>query len=54
MGGLGVFAWLAIGTAAGWVISRLMVTAGDDALRGTAAGMIGLRMYRPTARKTLP
>ena len=41
MGGLGVFAWLAIGTAAGWVISRLMVTAGDDALRGTAAGMIG-------------
>jgi len=41
MGGLGVFAWLAIGAAAGWVISRLMVRATDDALRGTAAGMIG-------------
>jgi uncharacterized membrane protein YeaQ/YmgE (transglycosylase-associated protein family) len=41
MGGLGVFAWLAIGSAAGWVISRLMVSAEDDALRGTAAGMVG-------------
>jgi hypothetical protein len=41
MGGLGVFAWLAIGAAAGWVISRLMVAAADDALRGTAAGMVG-------------
>ena len=41
MGGLGVFAWLAIGAAAGWTISRLMVDASDDALRGTAAGMIG-------------
>ena len=41
MGGLGVFAWLAIGSAAGWVISRLMVGAEDDALRGTAAGMVG-------------
>jgi uncharacterized membrane protein YeaQ/YmgE (transglycosylase-associated protein family) len=41
MGGLGVFAWLAIGAAAGWTISRLMVNAGDDALRGTSAGMIG-------------
>jgi hypothetical protein len=41
MGGLGVFAWLAIGAAAGWIVSRLMVSAGDDALRGTAAGMIG-------------
>jgi hypothetical protein len=41
MGGLGVFAWLAIGAAAGWTISRLMVSAADDALRGTAAGMIG-------------
>ncbi len=41
MGGLGVFAWLAIGAAAGWTISRLMVSAEDDALRGTAAGMIG-------------
>jgi uncharacterized membrane protein YeaQ/YmgE (transglycosylase-associated protein family) len=41
MSGLGVFLWLAIGAAAGWVISRLMVTVGDDALRGTAAGMIG-------------
>jgi uncharacterized membrane protein YeaQ/YmgE (transglycosylase-associated protein family) len=41
MGGVSVFAWLAIGAAAGWVISRLMVGAADDALRGTAAGMIG-------------
>jgi hypothetical protein len=41
MGGLGVFAWLAIGAAAGWTISRLMVGAEDDALRGTAAGMVG-------------
>jgi uncharacterized membrane protein YeaQ/YmgE (transglycosylase-associated protein family) len=41
MGGLGVFLWLAIGAAAGLIISRLMVSAGDDALRGTAAGMIG-------------
>lgn len=41
MGGLGVFTWLAIGAAAGWTTSRLMVSAGDDALRGTAAGMIG-------------
>jgi uncharacterized membrane protein YeaQ/YmgE (transglycosylase-associated protein family) len=41
MGGLGVFAWLAIGAAAGWVISRLMIGAADDALRGTAAGMVG-------------
>ena len=41
MGGLGVLAWLAIGAAAGWTISRLMVSGGDDALRGTSAGMIG-------------
>jgi uncharacterized membrane protein YeaQ/YmgE (transglycosylase-associated protein family) len=41
MGGLGVFVWLAIGSAAGWIISRLMVGAEDDALRGTAAGMVG-------------
>ena len=41
MGGLGVIAWLAIGTVAGWIVTRLMVTAGDDALRGTAAGVIG-------------
>jgi uncharacterized membrane protein YeaQ/YmgE (transglycosylase-associated protein family) len=41
MDGFGVLAWLAIGVAAGWTISRLMVSAGDDALRGTAAGMIG-------------
>ena len=41
MGGLGALAWIAIGAAAGWVISRLMVAAEDDALRGTAAGMIG-------------
>jgi hypothetical protein len=38
---MGVFGWLAIGVAAGWVISRLMVGAADDALRGTAARMIG-------------
>ena len=41
MGGLGVFAWLAVGVAAGWTVSRLMVGAEDDALRGTAAGMLG-------------
>jgi hypothetical protein len=41
MGGVGVFVWLAIGAAAGWMTSRLMVSGGDDALRGTAAGMIG-------------
>jgi heme exporter protein D len=33
MGGFGVFAWLAIGVAAGRVVSRLMVGAEDDALR---------------------
>jgi uncharacterized membrane protein YeaQ/YmgE (transglycosylase-associated protein family) len=41
MGGFGVLAWIAIGAAAGWTISRLMVDAEDDALRGTAAGMVG-------------
>jgi uncharacterized membrane protein YeaQ/YmgE (transglycosylase-associated protein family) len=41
MGGVGVLSWIAIGAAAGWVISRLMVTAEDDALRGTAAGIVG-------------
>lgn len=41
MGGLGVFAWIAIGVVGGWTVSRLMVGADDDALRGTAAGMIG-------------
>jgi len=41
MGGLGVFLWLAMGAASGWVISRLLVSAGDEALRGTAAGMLG-------------
>ena len=41
MGGLGVLAWLAIGAAAGWVITRLMIGAADDALRGPAAGVIG-------------
>jgi len=41
MGGLGVFVWLAMGAVAGWTISRLMGVAADDALRGTAAGMIG-------------
>jgi hypothetical protein len=41
MGGLGVLAWIPIGAAVGWTISRLMVGVEDDALRGTAAGMIG-------------
>ena len=41
MGGFGVLAWLAIGAAGGWTITRLMVTAGDEGLRGTAAGMLG-------------
>jgi len=41
MGGFGVLTWLAIGAVGGWTISRLMVTAGDDALRGTAAGILG-------------
>jgi uncharacterized membrane protein YeaQ/YmgE (transglycosylase-associated protein family) len=41
VGGFGVLAWIAVGAAAGWVISRLMVDAEDDALRGTAAGMVG-------------
>jgi uncharacterized membrane protein YeaQ/YmgE (transglycosylase-associated protein family) len=41
MGGFGIFAWIAIGTIASWTVTRLMVGAEDDALRGTAAGMIG-------------
>jgi uncharacterized membrane protein YeaQ/YmgE (transglycosylase-associated protein family) len=41
MGGLGVLSWLAIGAVAGWTVTRLMVTAGDEALRGTAAGLVG-------------
>jgi hypothetical protein len=41
MDGLGVFAWIATGAAAGWTVSRLMVGAEGDALRGTAAGMLG-------------
>jgi uncharacterized membrane protein YeaQ/YmgE (transglycosylase-associated protein family) len=41
MDGFGILAWLAIGTVAGWTMTRLMVTAGDEALRGTAAGVIG-------------
>ena len=41
MSGFGVLLWMAIGSATGWVISRLMVLADDDALRGTAAGTIG-------------
>lgn len=41
MSGLGVLAWMPIGAVAGWAVSRLMVGAEDDALRGTAAGMIG-------------
>jgi hypothetical protein len=41
MSGFGVLAWMALGAAAGWAVSRLMVGAEDDALRGTAAGMIG-------------
>jgi hypothetical protein len=35
MSGLGVLAWIAIGAAAGWAVSRLMVGAERDALRGT-------------------
>jgi len=41
MDGLGVFGWIVLGAAGGWVISRLMVRADDDALRGTAAGTLG-------------
>jgi uncharacterized membrane protein YeaQ/YmgE (transglycosylase-associated protein family) len=41
MGDLGVITWLAIGAVAGWTITRLMVSGGDDALRGTAAGLVG-------------
>jgi uncharacterized membrane protein YeaQ/YmgE (transglycosylase-associated protein family) len=41
MGGLGVLSWLAIGAVAGWTITRLMVSGGDEALRGTAAGLVG-------------
>ena len=41
MGGFGVFAWLGVGAAGGWIMTRLMVTAGDEGLRGTAAGMLG-------------
>ena len=55
MGGFGVLAWIAIGAAVGWVISRLMVDAEDDALRGTAAGMLGgilgglgIRLFDPS------
>jgi len=44
MGGLGVFTWLAIGSAAGRVISRLMVGAEDDALRRGARR----RRHRPS------
>jgi uncharacterized membrane protein YeaQ/YmgE (transglycosylase-associated protein family) len=56
LGGIGVFVWIAIGTIAGWTVSRLMVGSDDDALRGTAAGMIGavlgglgLGLLEPTA-----
>jgi uncharacterized membrane protein YeaQ/YmgE (transglycosylase-associated protein family) len=41
MSGFGVLAWIAIGSVVGWTVSRLMVGAEDDALRGTAAGTIG-------------
>jgi uncharacterized membrane protein YeaQ/YmgE (transglycosylase-associated protein family) len=41
MSGFGVLAWIAIGSVVGWTVSRLMVGAEDDALRGTAAGLIG-------------
>jgi hypothetical protein len=41
MGGFGVVGWLGIGAVGGWTITRLMVTAGDEGLRGTAAGVIG-------------
>jgi uncharacterized membrane protein YeaQ/YmgE (transglycosylase-associated protein family) len=41
MSGFGVLAWMAMGSLVGWTLSRLMVVSEDDALRGTAAGMIG-------------
>lgn len=41
MSGFGVLAWIAIGSIVGWTVSRLMLDSEDDALRGTAAGMIG-------------
>jgi uncharacterized membrane protein YeaQ/YmgE (transglycosylase-associated protein family) len=41
MSGFGVVAWILMGSAVGWVLSRLMLGSEDDALRGTAAGMIG-------------
>jgi uncharacterized membrane protein YeaQ/YmgE (transglycosylase-associated protein family) len=41
MGGVSVFAWIAIGAIASWTVTRLMVGPDDDALRGTAAGVIG-------------
>lgn len=41
MGGLHVLGWLAVGAAAGWTITRLMVTAQGHAVRGTAAGILG-------------
>jgi uncharacterized membrane protein YeaQ/YmgE (transglycosylase-associated protein family) len=41
MGGLGIFGWIAIGSVVGWTTSRLMLAREDEALRGTAAGMLG-------------
>jgi uncharacterized membrane protein YeaQ/YmgE (transglycosylase-associated protein family) len=41
MSGFGVLTWIAMGSVVGWTLSRLMVVSEDDALRGTAAGMIG-------------
>jgi hypothetical protein len=41
MTGSGLILWIPIGASSGWLVSRLMVSADDDALRGTAAGMIG-------------
>ena len=41
MVGFGVLAWVVMGSVVGWVLSKLMLRPDDDALRGTAAGMIG-------------
>lgn len=56
MSGFGVLLWIVMGGAAGWGLSRLMLGPEDDALRGTAAGMIGavlgglgMRLFDPAS-----
>jgi uncharacterized membrane protein YeaQ/YmgE (transglycosylase-associated protein family) len=44
MSDFGVLAWIAIGSMVGCTVSRLMLDSKDDALRGTAAGMIGVTL----------